>query len=47
MESSFVYFGVLEEDRSGKISEKTMATRRAPNILGPQCGDWVRNAGTT
>lgn len=34
MESSFVYFGVLEEDRSGKISEKTMANKEGTKYLG-------------
>lgn len=34
MESSFVYFGVLEEDRREKISEKTMANKEDTSYLG-------------
>lgn len=34
MESSFVYFWVLEEDRREKISEKTMANKEGTNYLG-------------
>lgn len=34
MESNFVYFWVLEEDRRGKISEKTMANKEGTNYLG-------------
>lgn len=34
MESNFVYFWVLEEDRREKISEKTMANKEGTNYLG-------------
>lgn len=43
MESSFVYFWVLEEEVE-KYLRKQWQIRRAPNILGPQCGDWVRKS---
>ena len=45
VESSFVYFWVLGEDRREKLSGKTMANKEDTNhLLGPQYGHWVRKS---